>query len=61
MKCAREVVQDVSNYVSLDTWADDEIKLAKDNTPTGISPAFWISVRMNYYIETRLRLRSSSK
>ncbi|MBS3669923.1 beta family protein [Vreelandella boliviensis] len=60
VKCAKEVVQDVSNYQFLGTWADNEINLAKDDTPTGISPAFWISVRMNYYIETRLRLRSSS-
>lgn len=61
VKCAKEVVRDICNYTPLDTWADEEIKLAKDNAPTGISPAFWISVRMNYYIETRLRLRNSSK
>ncbi|BCB61240.1 hypothetical protein HaloA020_19410 [Halomonas sp. A020] len=61
VKCAQETIKDNANYTPLSTWADEEIELASNDTPTGISPAFWISVRMNYFIETRLRLRSSSK
>ncbi|MDR5886530.1 beta family protein [Vreelandella janggokensis] len=58
--CAKETIKDTGNYTPLGTWADEEIKLAANDSPSGISPAFWISVRMNYYIETRLRLRRSS-
>lgn len=58
--CAKKTIEDTDNYTPLDIWADEEIALAAKDMPTGISPAFWISVRMNYYIETRLRLRGDS-
>lgn len=55
-KCAERMLDD-DRYVSLNTWADQEIQLASKNEPTGRSPSFWISVRMCYYITSRLRLR----
>ncbi|MBP5979338.1 MAG: beta family protein [Halomonas sp.] len=60
IKCAEETVRDTKNYFSLNVWADDEIARASNKKPSGISPAFWISVRMNYYIKTRLDLRTGS-
>lgn len=57
VKCAQKVVSDVI-YANLNTWADDQIKLASEGNPNGISPSFWISVRMNYYIARKLKLRS---
>ncbi|TDR12466.1 beta family protein [Marinomonas communis] len=57
VKCAKQTILDTSSYTPLNTWADKEIELASQNDPTGISPAFWISVRMNYYLKTRLNLR----
>ncbi|WP_315851108.1 beta family protein [Yersinia aldovae] len=56
--CAQKMVED-SRYNPIGTWADKEIELASKGTPSGISPSFWIAVRMNYYITTRVRLRSS--
>lgn len=56
-RCAKAVVED-SRYNDNKGWADQEIALAAQGTPTGISPAFWISVRMEYYINTKLKLRS---
>ncbi|MBW5801341.1 beta family protein [Halomonas elongata] len=58
VRCAEHTVRDSNNYSPLGVWADDEIKLAASGKPTGISPAFWISVRMSYYIRTRLMLRN---
>lgn len=55
--CAQEVLKDINSYKPLGVWADEEIKLAACDQATGISPSFWISVRMNYYIKTRLMLR----
>lgn len=57
--CARKMKSD-ERYTPLGTWADNEIDLASNDEPTGISPSFWISVRMNYYIESRLKLRLKS-
>lgn len=57
--CARKVVED-RRYINLDTWADHEIHKAADDEPTGISPSFWISVRMNYFMTTRVKLRCNS-
>ncbi len=57
VECAKHTLRDPS-YRNLGTWADGEISAAAKGTPSGISPAFWISVRMNYYIKTRLILRS---
>ncbi|MDX1719296.1 MAG: hypothetical protein R3353_03995 [Salegentibacter mishustinae] len=60
VRCAQHTVSDQINYTPLGVWADNEIMLASDGSPSGISPAFWISVRMNYYIKTRLCLRDAS-
>ena len=59
VRCAKMVLDD-ERYQSLNCWTDDEIQLASKGTPTGISPSFWISARMVYYIVTRLNLRLSS-
>lgn len=56
-KCAR-YMKDDERYQPIETWADKEIDLASINEPTGISPSFWIAVRMNYYITSRLALRA---
>lgn len=56
-KCARHMKDD-PRYKNISTWADKEIDLASLDTPTGISPSFWIAVRMNYYITSRLALRT---
>lgn len=56
-RCAKRMKAD-PRYINLNTWADEEIKLASNNNPTGISPSFWISVRMVYYINTRVNLRN---
>lgn len=53
--CANELLNS-TDYINLHTWADDEIKNAAEGQPTGISPSFWISVRMNYYIQVKLNL-----
>lgn len=56
-KCANQMVQD-ERYVPIDTWADKEIALANNKKPSGISPSFWIAVRMNYYVTSRVNLRA---
>ncbi|HEO8860767.1 TPA: beta family protein, partial [Klebsiella pneumoniae subsp. pneumoniae] len=45
-------------YAAMDIWPDKEIAKAKGNEPSGISPSFWISVRMNHFMNTRVKLRS---
>ncbi|MCY9802663.1 beta family protein [Vibrio scophthalmi] len=55
-RCAKTMLND-GEYKSLDSWPDEEILLASKNKPTGISPSFWISVRMSYYIKSRVNLR----
>ncbi|WP_230689820.1 beta family protein [Vibrio harveyi] len=59
-KCAKHTIRDTKSYIPLGTWADTEILEASRENPSGISPAFWISVRMNYYIKTRVMLRECS-
>ena len=56
IKCAQEVLANDSNYINLNSWADEQINLAAQESPEGISPSFWISVRMNYYITNRLKV-----
>lgn len=56
-RCARAVIDD-GRYIDLKSWADGEISLASEDEPSGISPSYWISVRMNYYIATRYNLRT---
>lgn len=59
VKAAEHTVKDTASYKPLGVWADEEIHAAESDNPSGISPAFWISVRMNYYIKTRILLRES--
>lgn len=56
--CAKKVIAD-GRYKSFDLWSSDEITLAADDKPSGISPSYWISIRMHYYIYTRLLLRAN--
>ncbi|MBN3239836.1 beta family protein [Pectobacterium versatile] len=56
--CAKKMMSD-TRYIRLDTWADDEIKSAAEGNPSGISPSYWIAVRMNYYMSSRVKLRFS--
>jgi hypothetical protein len=56
VRCASYMLKD-PRYNNLECWADTEIELASNVKPTGISPSFWISVRMNHYIKRRLLLR----
>ncbi len=60
VKAAQHTLADTTSYTSLGVWADAEIAAAANDNPSGISPAFWISVRMNYYIKSRLLLRESN-
>lgn len=54
--CAKKMIAD-TRYTSLATWADSEIKSAAEGIPSGISPSFWIAVRMNYFMTKRVNLR----
>lgn len=54
--CAQKMLSD-NRYISQGTWADSEIELAANKNPSGISPSFWIAVRMNYYMCSRVKLR----
>ncbi|ENB7194862.1 beta family protein [Enterobacter bugandensis] len=56
--CAKKIMSD-ERYKSLNTWADYEIEAASEGEPSGISPSFWIAVRMNYYMSSRVILRLS--
>lgn len=55
IKCAQNVIFD-EKYVTQNTWGEKEIALAANGTPSGISPSFWISVRVNNYITRRAQL-----
>lgn len=57
IKCAQNVRGD-ANYKPQNTWGDREIALAAAGTPSGISPSFWISVRVNNYMTRRAQLLS---
>ena len=39
-----------------DCWGIEQIELAADDCPQGLSPSFWISVRMNIHITLRISL-----
>jgi hypothetical protein len=55
--CAKKMIGD-NRYTSYELWSSAEIELAAQDKPSGISPSYWISVRMHYYIFTRLLLRA---
>ena len=52
--CAKQVMKS-SNYVLNDSWADNEISSAAAESPSGISPSFWISVRACNYMIRRIK------
>jgi hypothetical protein len=56
--CANEILADV-RYKAIGCWADDEILTASKGEPNGRSPSFWIAARMNYFITSRVLLRTS--
>lgn len=57
IEAAKHTIADTNSYVPLGVWADEEILKASQSNPSGISPSYWISVRMNYYIKSRILLR----
>ena len=58
IKCAKLVLSD-PNYRNINSWGDDEIFLAANNNPSGISPSFWISVRANRYMTQRVSIQKN--
>ncbi|WP_100657753.1 beta family protein [Alteromonas flava] len=55
-RCAREVLAD-RRYINGQNWSNEEIRNASVDKPSGISPAYWISVRMEYYINLKVDRR----
>ncbi|MCL2917041.1 beta family protein [Shewanella litorisediminis] len=56
IKCAKEVMLDF-RFKTDSSWASNQIVKAASGKPDGISPAYWISVRMAHYMKTRVELR----
>lgn len=59
-RVAKKVIKD-SRYIKLkkklgDCWGIEQIELAAEGYPQGLSPSFWISVRMNINITLRDKL-----
>lgn len=52
---ANKIVNDDAFEDMPDSWGVAQIKLAKDGTPPGKSPSFWISVRMEIHIMQQLK------
>lgn len=59
-RCAKEVMNN-SFYKSQNTWGDEEIGSAASDSPSGISPSFWISVRINLYMTSRVSIFRHSR
>jgi hypothetical protein len=57
IEAAKHTIADTKSYKPLGVWADEEILKASQDNPSGISPSYWITVRMNYYIKSRILLR----
>ncbi|MGO4221854.1 hypothetical protein AB4Y64_08365 [Lysobacter sp. TAF61] len=60
VRAAAEALSD-PRYVELDCWAHENIVAAANGLPLGRSPAYWISVRVNYHVSrqaTRLSRES---
>jgi hypothetical protein len=53
VKAAGAVIND-KRYQSIGTWGDGEIAVAAAGNPTGRSPSFWISARVNIHITRQL-------
>lgn len=59
VECAKAVKdnKEKNGYSDFGIWANDQIELAAKGIPEGISPSYWISVRMNYYIYQKIKHR----
>lgn len=57
VRVARKVVSDqkfkITKKMIKNCWGIEQIELAAEGTPGGLSPSFWISVRMNIHISLR--------
>ena len=54
---ASQMLQD-AEYISCDSWGDNEIALAAIGNPSGRNPSHWISVRENIHITRRVQMLS---
>lgn len=57
---ASEMVND-SRYEDLKCWGNDEIENASDGNPNGLSPSFWIAVRMNTHLTRHAKMLAAKK
>ncbi len=60
IKAAKKVINDQNYQIIKDfpSWGDEEIALAAEETPRGLSPSHWIAVRVNLFISKQyLRLK----
>lgn len=53
IECARKMISD-SNYSSIGCWGNTEIENAAAGNPSGLSPSFWIAVRLNIHISNQM-------
>ena len=56
-KCARQMLKDARYQGENGWWSNHEIRSASQDLPNGISPAYWISVRVDYYINMKTKRR----
>ncbi|GFD67919.1 beta family protein [Alteromonas sp. KUL106] len=56
-RCAKQMLKDKRYKGDNGWWSNDEIALASNDVPNGISPAYWISVRVDYYINMKIKKR----
>ncbi len=52
---ASEMVND-SRYEDLECWGNGEIENAANGSPNGLSPSFWIAVRMNTHLTRHAKI-----
>ncbi|TVT60167.1 MAG: beta family protein [Sedimenticola thiotaurini] len=45
------------DYLSIDCWGHEQIRSAADGNPGGLSPSFWIAVRMNIHMSRHFSIR----
>lgn len=54
---AQKAIKDI-RYLSVGSWGNEQISVASEKRPNGLSPSFWISVRSNIHMTTQaLRTR----
>lgn len=51
--CAKNIVESENWTGDITTWAENEIQNAANGTPSGKSPAHWISVRVNQHLHVQ--------